>query len=149
MRRKLGLFTAEEGDGALAQDLLNAMADGEADFTLTFRRLDPELDAGVLPLFKNPEAYDAWAVRWRERLAREPQDAATRRLAMRSANPAYIPRNHRVEAALAAAVEREDFAPFEELLKVLARPFEDRAEFAAYAEPPPEDQRVCQTFCGT
>jgi serine/tyrosine/threonine adenylyltransferase len=149
MRRKLGLFTAEEGDGALAQDLLNAMADGEADFTLTFRRLDPELDAGVLPLFKTPDAYDAWAARWRERLAREPQDAATRRRAMRSANPAYIPRNHRVEAALAAAIEREDFAPFEELLKVLARPFEDRAEFAAYAEPPPEDQRVCQTFCGT
>src|SRR5229473_959760 len=149
MRRKLGLFAAEEGDGALAQDLLNVMTDGEADFTLTFRRLDPELDAGVLPLFKNPDAYDAWAVRWRERLAREPQDAAARRLAMRSANPAYIPRNHRVEAALAAAVEREDFVPFEELLKVLARPFEDRAEFAAYAEPPPEDQRVCQTFCGT
>jgi uncharacterized protein YdiU (UPF0061 family) len=100
-------------------------------------------------LFKKPEAYDAWAVRWRERLAREPQDAAVRRAAMRSANPAYIPRNHRVEAALAAAVEREDFAPFEELLKVLARPFEDRAEFAAYTEPPPDDQRVCQTFCGT
>jgi len=149
MRRKLGLFSEEEGDGALAQDLLNVMSDGEADFTLTFRRLDPELDAGVLTLFKNPDAYDAWAVRWRERLAREPQDAAARRLAMRSANPAYIPRNHRVEAALAAAVEREDFAPFEELLKVLARPFEDRAEFASYAEPPPADQRVCQTFCGT
>jgi len=149
MRRKLGLFTAEAGDGALAQDLLNAMAEGEADFTLTFRRLDPELDAGVLPLFKNPDAYDAWAARWRERLAREPQDTASHRAAMRSANPAYIPRNHRVEAALAAAVERDDLAPFEELLKVLARPFEDRAEFAAYAEPPPEDQRVCQTFCGT
>jgi serine/tyrosine/threonine adenylyltransferase len=149
MRRKLGLFTEEEGDGALAQDLLNAMAEGEADFTLTFRRLDPELDAGVLPLFKNPDAYDAWAARWRERLAREPQDTASHRAAMRSANPAYIPRNHRVEAALAAAVERDDLAPFEELLKVLALPFEDRAEFAAYAEPPPEDQRVCQTFCGT
>jgi uncharacterized protein YdiU (UPF0061 family) len=149
MRRKLGLFAEEEGDGALAQDLLNAMADGEADFTLTFRRLDPELDAGVLALFNNPDAYDAWAARWRERLAHEPQDAATRRAMMRSANPAYIPRNHRVEAALAAAVEREDFAPFEELLKVLARPFEDRPEFAAYAEPPPADQRVCQTFCGT
>ena len=88
-------------------------------------------------------------MRWRERLAREPQDVAGRRAAMRAANPAYIPRNHRVEAALAAAVEREDFAPFEELLKVLARPFDDRPEFAAYAEPPPEDQRVCQTFCGT
>ena len=75
-------------------------------------------------------------MRWRERLAREPQDAATRRAAMQAANPAYIPRNHRVEAALAAAVERDDFAPFEELLKVLARPFEERPEFAAYAEPP-------------
>src|SRR3984893_15460774 len=75
MRRKLGLFNEEEGDGALAQDLLNVMTDGEADFTLTFRRLDPELDAGVLPFFKNPDAYDAWAVRWRERLGGAPQDA--------------------------------------------------------------------------
>jgi uncharacterized protein YdiU (UPF0061 family) len=150
MRRKLGLLGEEEGDdGALAQDLLTAMADGQADFTLTFRRLDPESDTEVRPLFANPDAYDAWAVRWRERLAREPRDAATRRAAMRLANPAYIPRNHRVEAALAAAVEREDFAPFEELLKVLARPYEDRAEFAAYAEPPPADQRVYRTFCGT
>src|SRR5260370_41318401 len=112
MRRKLGLFTAEEGDGALAQDLLNAMADGEADFTLTFRRLDPELDAGVLPLFKKPDAYDAWVERWRERLAREPPDAAARPSAMRAANPAHIPRNHRVAAALPAAVEPEALPPF-------------------------------------
>jgi uncharacterized protein YdiU (UPF0061 family) len=149
MRRKLGLFAEEEGDAALAQGLLTTMAEGEADFTLVFRRLDPEIDDNVRSLFGNPEAYDAWAVRWRERLAREPQDAATRRAAMLRANPAYIPRNHRVEAALAAAVEREDFGPFEELLQVLARPFEDRAEFAAYAEPPPADQRVYRTFCGT
>jgi uncharacterized protein YdiU (UPF0061 family) len=149
MRRKLGLLAEEEGDGALAQDLLNVMQDGQADFTLAFRRLDPESDAAARPLFNNPDAYDAWAARWRERLARDRQDAASRRSAMRAANPAYIPRNHRVEAALAAAVEREDFAPFEELLQVLARPYEDRAEFAAYAEPPPADQRVYQTFCGT
>jgi uncharacterized protein YdiU (UPF0061 family) len=148
LRRKLGLFTAEDGDAALAQDLLNAMAEGEADFTLTFRRLDPELDIAARALFSKPEAYDAWAVRWRERLAREPQDPVARRTAMRSVNPAYIPRNHRVEAALAAAVEG-DYAPFEELLSVLARPFEDRPEYAAYAEPPSADQRVCQTFCGT
>ena len=149
MRRKLGLFTEEDGDGGLAQDLLNVMADGQADFTLTFRRLDPESDADVRPLFSNPEAYDGWAARWRERLAREPLDAATRRPAMQAVNPAYIPRNHRVEAALAAAIEREDFAPFEELLKVLARPYEERPAFASYAEPPAADQRVCQTFCGT
>lgn len=148
LRRKLGLFTAEEGDAALAQDLLNAMAEGQADFTLTFRRLDPELDISARALFLNPAAYDAWAVRWRERLAHEPQDAPTRRKAMRSVNPAYIPRNHRVEAALAAAVE-DEYGPFEELLTVLARPFDDRPEYAAYAEPPSDEQRVCQTFCGT
>jgi len=149
MRRKLGLFAAEEGDAALAQDLLTAMAEGEADFTLVFRRLRPESDAEMQPLFASPQAYETWAVRWRERLAREPQHAETRGSAMRQVNPAYIPRNHRVEAALAAAVEREDFGPFEELLQVLARPFEERPAFAAYAEPPPADQRVYRTFCGT
>lgn len=148
MRRKLGLFTEDEDDAALAQDLLHAMAEAQADFTQTFRALDPETD-DARPQFPDPAKYDAWAPRWRRRLAGEPQDAATRRAAMRLANPAYIPRNHRVEATLAAAVEREDFAPFEELLKVLARPFEERPEFAAYAEPPAPDQRVCQTFCGT
>jgi serine/tyrosine/threonine adenylyltransferase len=149
MRRKLGLFSDEEGDAALAQELLNAMTEAQADFTLTFRALDPESDDAARSLFAIPDAYDAWAVRWRERLASESQDTTTRRAAMRLVNPAYIPRNHRVEAALAAAIERDDFAPFEELLKVLARPFEDRSEFAVYAEPPAPEQRVCQTFCGT
>jgi serine/tyrosine/threonine adenylyltransferase len=149
MRRKLGLFTEDEGDGALAQDLLNAMAEAEADFTKTFRALDPESDDRARPLFADPAKYDAWAARWRERLAREPQDVAVRRTAMQSVNPVYIPRNHRVEAVLAAAIEREDYGPFEEFLKVLAQPFEERAEFADYAEPAPADQCVYRTFCGT
>ena len=155
LRRKLGLFAEEEGDGALAQDLLNAMTDGRADFTLTFRRLgdaaaDPSFDAEVRGLFQEkPEAFDVWVARWRERLAREPQDGAGRRAAMHAANPIYIPRNHRVELALAAAADREDYAPFEELVTVLARPFEERPGLEAYAEPPPEDQRVYRTFCGT
>jgi uncharacterized protein YdiU (UPF0061 family) len=68
---------------------------------------------------------------------------------MRAANPAYIPRNHRVEAMIRAAVDRNDFAPFEELLAVLAKPFEDQPEFAHYAEPPQKHERVLQTFCGT
>ena len=149
LRRKLGLFAEEDADANLAQDLLNAMAEGEADFTLVFRRLDPESDEEVRTLFSKTEAFDAWAKRWRERLAREPQDSETRRQAMRAVNPAYIPRNHRVEAALSAAMEREDFGPFEELLQVLDKPFEDRPQFAAYAEPPLPAERVCQTFCGT
>ena len=67
---------------------------------------------------------------------------------MHRVNPAFIPRNHRVEAVIQAAMQRDDFAPFEELLTVLAKPFEDQPAFAAYAEPP-ERQRVTQTFCGT
>ena len=150
MRRKLGLFTEDEGDGALAQDLLNAMAETGADFTRTFRALDPESDDKVRPLFAEPAKYDAWAARWRERLAREPQDAAQRRAAMQSVNPVYIPRNHRVEAVLAAAIEHDDYGPFEEFLGVLARPFDERAAFAGYAEPAPAaDQGVYRTFCGT
>jgi uncharacterized protein YdiU (UPF0061 family) len=149
LRRKLGLSTEEEGDAALAQDLLNAMAEGEADFTLVFRRLDPESDAEARALFTRPEAFDRWAARWRDRIGREAQDAETRRNAMHSANPAYIPRNHRVEAALSAAVDRQDFAPFEELLEVLDKPFEERPQFTAYVEPPAPAERVCQTFCGT
>ena len=155
LRRKLGLFAEEEGDAALAQDLLNAMTDGQADFTLTFRRLgdaaaDPAADAEVRRLFgEKPQAFDAWLPRWRERLSRESQDGASRRAAMHAANPLYIPRNHRVELALTAAAEREDYGPFEELLAVLAKPFEERPAFAVYAEPAPADQGVYRTFCGT
>ncbi len=149
MRRKLGLFSEDDGDGALAQELLDAMAEAQADFTMTFRALDPQGDDKARSLFADPARYEAWASRWRERLAREPQDADTRRAAMRSVNPVYIPRNHRVEAVLAAAIERDDYRPFEEFLGVLARPFEERPEFADYAGPAPIDQGVYRTFCGT
>jgi uncharacterized protein YdiU (UPF0061 family) len=153
LRSKLGLFTTRDGDPALAQDLLDAMANNQADFTLTFRRLsdaalDPE-DTSVRQLFADPTAYDEWAVRWRQRIGDEPREAAARRSAMRSVNPAFIPRNHRIEAVIAAAVNHDDFAPFEELLTVLSKPYEDQPAFAAYAEPPEPDQRVLQTFCGT
>jgi serine/tyrosine/threonine adenylyltransferase len=154
LRRKLGLFTAREDDRVLAQDLLDAMAKNQADFTLALRRLGdaalgPDHDGEIRPLFADPTAYDEWAARWRQRLADEPQDSATRRTAMRSVNPAFIPRNHRVEAVIEAAVNRDDFAPFEELLTVLSKPYEDQPAFSAYAEPPEPHERVLQTFCGT
>jgi serine/tyrosine/threonine adenylyltransferase len=154
LRRKLGLFTAQDGDPALAQDLLEVMAKNQADFTLTFRRLseaaaDPERDRNVGQLFADPAAYDAWAVLWRKRISEEPQDSAARQTAMRSVNPAFIPRNHRVEAVIEAAVTRDDFAPFEELLAVLSNPYADQPAYAAYAQAPEPHQCVLQTFCGT
>jgi uncharacterized protein YdiU (UPF0061 family) len=154
LRRKLGLFAARDGDPALAQDLLDAMAKNRADFTLTFRRLseaaaDPDGDRNVRQLFADPAAYDEWGLRWRQRIGAEPQGSAARQTAMRSVNPAFIPRNHRVEAVIEAAVNRDDFAPFEELLTVLSNPYEDQPVHAAYAEAPEPHQRVLQTFCGT
>jgi uncharacterized protein YdiU (UPF0061 family) len=154
LRSKLGLFTTHEGDEALAQDLLDAMAKQQADFTLTFRRLsdaalDPAGDAAVRQLFADPTAYDDWAVRWRQRIGTEPQTASDRQAAMRAVNPAFIPRNHRVEAVIQAAVNNDDFGPFEELLTVLAKPYEDQSAFSGYADPPQPEQRVLQTFCGT
>jgi uncharacterized protein YdiU (UPF0061 family) len=153
LRRKLGLMTEEDGDRELAAALLDAMAANQADFTLTFRHLSAELDesagGAARRRFADPDAFDAWAARWKERLAREPGDDTRRQKAMDGANPLYIPRNHRVEAVIAAATASGDFAPFEELLAVLSRPFEEQPGFAAYAEPPREEERVLETFCGT
>jgi serine/tyrosine/threonine adenylyltransferase len=154
MRRKLGLSAKEEADRALADDLLNAMHRNQADFTLTFRGLcaaaaeQPD-ETRVRGLFGNASDYDHWAQRWRARLAREPTPPTVRVEAMRQVNPAYIPRNHRVEQMIVAAVERGDFAPFEELLAVLSQPYQEQPAFAAYANPPQPDERVLQTFCGT
>jgi uncharacterized protein YdiU (UPF0061 family) len=151
MRRKLGLFTQEAGDLDLVQALLAAMHGNGADFTRTFRGLCQAAlgDAAVRGLFGAPEAFDHWAITWRARLAREPQAAAERAAWMQGANPAFIPRNHRVEQALDAATTRHDFAPFEELMRVLARPYDDQGDAAHYAEPPQPDERVLATFCGT
>jgi uncharacterized protein YdiU (UPF0061 family) len=154
LRQKIGLFTARDGDEALVQDLLDAMAQNHVDFTLTFRRLgdaarDPDNDREVRQLFAEPVAFDEWAAHWRKRIGDEPQSVAERSAAMRAVNPAFIPRNHRIEAIIDAAVNRDDYAPFEELLQVLSKPYQDQPEFADYAEPPKPEQRVLQTFCGT
>jgi protein adenylyltransferase len=154
LRQKVGLFTTRDGDEALIQDLLDAMAKNQADFTLTFRKLGDAAagkagDADVRAQFMDPTAFDDWARRWRERSGTEPQTAAERRAAMHAVNPLFIPRNHRVEAVIQAAVNNDDYAPFEELVRVLARPYDDQPDYAAYADPPLPDQRVLRTFCGT
>jgi uncharacterized protein YdiU (UPF0061 family) len=132
--RKIGLITEREGDAALAQDLLDRMTENGADFTLTFRWLctaaaGTDGDAAVRSLFADASAYDAWAARWRERITDDTMDPDTRCATMQAVNPAFIPRNHIVEAVLDAAVARQDFARFEELLEVLSRPYEDRPRY--------------------
>jgi len=149
--RKIGIATPREGDVELVQDLLKRMAEGGADFTLAFRLLadaaaGPAGDGPVRALFADPAAFDAWVGTWRARLAQDPPGAAER---MRAANPLFIPRNHLVEEALAAATEHQDYAPFEALLEVLARPFADQPGHERYALPARPEERVAATFCGT
>jgi uncharacterized protein YdiU (UPF0061 family) len=154
MRRKLGLAEEREGDAALVNGLLTLMANNGVDFTLAFRRLsdsagDPAAFERVRELFEDRAAFDEWAARWNERRALDPQTATERRSNMRSVNPLYIPRNHLVEEAIAAAVDESDLAPFRRLLQVLRSPFEEQPSAERYATPPRPDELVHQTFCGT
>jgi serine/tyrosine/threonine adenylyltransferase len=153
MRQKLGLTTPDPADLALVQELLDAMHGAEADYTLTFRRLgDAHAHASppeaVLALFAAaPDALQAWWPRWQVRLAQEPaENPETRRAAMHAVNPAMIPRNHLVEAALAAAFNGDE-TPFWQLFTALQDPYTEPPQ-AHYTEVPP---RVCgyNTFCGT
>jgi serine/tyrosine/threonine adenylyltransferase len=145
MRRKLGLLTAEPGDRELVQALLDVMHANQADFTLTFRAL---ADAALQPSLL-PSAYQPWVSQWRLRLDREAPAGQALRDAMRRANPLFIPRNHRIERVINAAVEHQDFSLFAELLAVLSRPYEEQPGFEAYSKPPLPSERVLQTFCGT
>ena len=149
LARKLGLAGADPADDALIRDWLALLARHEADFTLSFRRLaqaptSEEAQAALRSLFGADAQFEDWLGRWQARI--EPQQAAE---TMRRANPAYIPRNHQVEAAIAAATANADFGPFEALLAALARPFDEQPQFAGYALPAKPEERVLRTFCGT
>jgi uncharacterized protein YdiU (UPF0061 family) len=135
MRRKLGLQGEDEGDATLADDLLTAMEG--ADWTLTFRRLSDE--AAIRPLIADFTKMEAWLPRWRARAG----DGAARRLD--TANPAVIPRNHKVEEALTAATNG-DMGPFHSLLSAIQQPF---TEAEPYMLPAPTGFGQYVTFCGT
>ncbi|MYK33348.1 MAG: hypothetical protein F4051_17080, partial [Boseongicola sp. SB0670_bin_30] len=144
-RAKLGLQTADEGDEELILALLDAMAKGKADFTNTFRSLGtPE----ARDAFSDPELYDVLDKSWKKRLGKEGAVPDDRVETMHAENPALIPRNHRIEQAIQAAVAG-DLSLFERLNAALLAPFSDPGEFADLARPPTESEVVCQTFCGT
>ncbi|MBF0294850.1 MAG: YdiU family protein [Magnetococcales bacterium] len=154
MRRKLGLFTAQAGDEGLITELLNAMHANRADYTLTMRGLcgasiEEQADSGIAQRFADETRYRSWAARWRARLRAEDTPAALRADTMRRVNPACIPRNHQVAAALDAAVIQDDLAPFRQLLEVVQNPYDDLPAMARLALPPTPSQRIRNTFCGT
>jgi uncharacterized protein YdiU (UPF0061 family) len=147
MRAKLGLSNQEADDSALVEDLLDGMQRHGADFTNTFR----DLASGSLPEASVFQASDfkAWFERWQARLKRQSDSREASRRIMNTHNPAVIPRNHRVEEALAAATEQADFSVMENLLEVLSHPYQDPPEEAGYHLPPPPSAEPYRTFCGT
>jgi serine/tyrosine/threonine adenylyltransferase len=154
MGKKLGLSAAHPDDDALVADLLGRMASNHVDFTLFFRRLwecakDQSNDAKAGALFDTPLAFFDWAERWRARLAVETTTPSERAELMRTANPAFIPRNHRIEEAIQAAEREGDFQPFHTLVEVLANPFDDQPTHASLRQPPKPEEEVRATFCGT
>jgi uncharacterized protein YdiU (UPF0061 family) len=147
MRKKLGLLNQEADDGALVQDLLKCMHRYGADFTNTFR----DLSSGSLSeasVFQNLD-FVQWFKRWQARLKRQPDAWEASRQLMITHNPAIIPRNYRVEEALAAAVEQADYSVMEKLLDVLSEPFQNPPQTAGYHLPPPPSEQPYRTFCGT
>jgi uncharacterized protein YdiU (UPF0061 family) len=170
MRAKLGFANAEEGDSELIRQLFGVMDAAEADFTLTFRRLADVAAAqagegaaravegaaaqSFTQLFAGkpgtaPADIEAWLASWLQRLERESILPSDRAIGMRRVSPAYIPRNHRVEAALSAASSLGDLTLFDRLLQIVQQPYDDQPDAAEYALPPEPSERVFQTFCGT
>jgi uncharacterized protein YdiU (UPF0061 family) len=151
MRAKLGLTAADDTTDALIADLLALLHQQAVDYTSSFRALSAWLRGDASParaLFGEPGPFEAWAARWREQLDHEPAGADAVATEIDRVNPVYIPRNHLVEEALAAATAG-DLQPFERLLDVLARPFDERPGLDRYAAPAPPSCGVYQTFCGT
>ena len=147
MRSKLGLFSAEPDDVSLVEEFLRWMHQTRADYTHTFRNLRPH--ATPEPAAPADEMFSAWHRRWSERLARQTEPRTEVVRLMNAHNPAVIPRNHVVEAALAAATTGNDLAPLERLQTALATPYDEAGQPAALLDPPPPGTPACRTFCGT
>ena len=157
-RKKIGLEEEVKEDTALISELLTLMAGSNADFTITFRRLSKlsssvngsteNMDTVFTELFEDKESIINWLTRWRNRLLQENTEDRSRCSKMCASNPAYIPRNHRVEQIIEAATDG-DYEPFEKLMDVLLHPFDDQPGNEMYLKPPQPHEVVHETFCGT
>ena len=151
---KIGLSNATIKDHDLGKDFLEYMVENRVDFTQAFRKLsDLELeisakDVPLLNMFNNDTAFQSWLVRWRSRLKQQGHNESQRQAAMRSINPAVIPRNYQVEAMISHALVG-DYHPFEKLLSAVTNPFEALSQHAAYQLPPETVDHTYETFCGT
>ena len=147
MRAKLGISNEELQDETLIGDLLSMMQKYRADYTNTFRALTFDTLEDTV-LFGIPE-FTEWHKLWQERLGRQQESKTSSHQLMRNSNPALIPRNHRVEEALVAAVKEGDYSVLESLLNVLSSPYAHSSEQADYSTLPALSTCSYRTFCGT
>lgn len=147
MRAKLGIFNEEKDDTSLIKALLDMMEKYQADYTNTFRALT--LDRYEDTALFGTKEFDKWVEQWETRLDRQEESKTSSQQLMRNSNPAIIPRNHRVEEALEAAVNQEDLSKLNQFLDVLSNPYAYSSEQDEYCTLPALSDRPYQTFCGT
>lgn len=147
MRAKLGLFGEEKEDESLIEDLLTMMQNHRADYTNTFRALTFDTTENTI-LFGTSE-FNEWLKQWQSRLTRQQEEKEAVKELMKRNNPAVIPRNHRVEEALEAAVNEGDYSVMERLLTALSNPYAHLAEQDTYTTLPKQSASPYKTYCGT
>lgn len=147
MRSKLGLFNEEKEDENLIYDLLNLMNKYGADYTNTFRNLTLDKKDDII-MFETTE-FSNWFDKWKERLSRQEKSKEDIVNLMKSANPSVIPRNHRVEEAIQAAVNNSDYTVMNKLLEVLSKPYDYTEYQEEYTKLPKPSKTPYRTFCGT
>ncbi|MBV7274284.1 YdiU family protein [Clostridiaceae bacterium UIB06] len=147
MRAKLGIFNEESQDESLIENLLNIMQKHGADYTNTFQALTVDKVSDI-EMF-DTEEFIQWYKLWKARLGRQQESKDSSHKLMKSSNPAVIPRNHRVEEALEAAVKRGDYSVMERLLEVISNPYAYSQEQMEYATLPEPSACPYRTFCGT
>ena len=147
MRAKLGIFNEEEQDESFIEELFSMMKKYNSDYTNTFIALtfDKRLDNEMV----HSEEFSKWSQRWKERLGRQQESKDSSQQLMKTSNPAVIPRNHRVEEALEAAVKHGDYSVMERLLGILSKPYAHTEEQEEYSAPPTPSSCKYRTFCGT
>lgn len=147
MRSKLGLFNEEKEDNELIYSLLSIMNKYDADYTNTFRNLTLDKKDDIA-MFTTSE-FSSWYSKWQERLARQEKSKEEVSDLMKSVNPSVIPRNHRVEEAIEAAVKNDDYRLMIKLLEVLSKPYSYNKDQEEYTKLPKPTNIPYRTFCGT
>ena len=149
---KIGLSHAEQNDLTLVNELFEILQAQKVDYTQFFRSLSLAAKGAVEStqyLFDDSSRFDLWYKKWLDRLATDSQGIAEQVNLMNASNPIYIPRNHLVEEVIKAAEHHQNFEVFEQLLDVLAKPYEKRNGLERYEKPAPEGFGSYKTFCGT